>query len=437
MSVRRSGVLTLLCVQTIVLMVLYGVSASASRSVKLIMQYQGSVQATESAMQWIAEFEAENPGVKVEYQPPPQGFSSRTLVAWATGNGPDVSHVCCDWGQDWARSGVLLDLRPYVKRDFKQRDQRDFWPIAWDASFVSTGTYKGTQYCLPRYAITLLNYHNKDHFTAAGLPTPNDYDARGEWTYDTLRQVARKLTLLDGEGRVTRYGFTLNTGDYRRLNVWARAFGGDFFEINAPDRFLGVEEAAVEAMDFLQEMIWQDRSTSRSFIYRSFYTGNVSMVEEGNHAVFTRFDTEIGGGFHWDLAPAVKGISGRQSYTADNGWVIWRDSPHVEEAWRLVKFLTSTRGQEIMVSNEGIAPVRQSAMGAYLKLAPHLNASGAHVTNMLDPSLPTTTFLTGDVGGISRTLNKALGDVLIRNEKSWAVAASEIKETIEALARQK
>lgn len=427
--------------QTVILLMLVllmmATPTSLAKKTKIVLQYAGGVANVASVTEWLSEFNETYPSVEVEFYPEPTDFASRTLVAWATGDGPDVASVCCDWGQDWARSGVLLDLRPFVKRDMSERDVRDFWPIAWNASFVTTGDYQGIQYCLPRYAITVVNYHNKDQCSAAGLPTPNDYNARGEWTYDTLRQMAKKLTVSTGQGGISRYGYTLNNADYRRLNVWVRAFGGEFFDLSDPQTFVGAEEEAVQGIDFLQAMIWQDRSTTPAFRYRDFYNGHVSMVEEGNHAVTKRFEVEIAGGFNWDIAPAPRGPNGRKAYTADNGWVIWRDSAHIEEAWQLVKFLTSTRGQEIMVRNEGIAPVRNSAMTAYQKLSPTLNLGGSHITNMMDPGPPTTTYLTGNVGEISKVLNKALGDVLVRNQKSWLVAASEIAPALEALARQK
>src|SRR5690606_8295701 len=121
-------------------------SAVMAEDVTLVFQYRGGGLRTEAALAWIAEFEAENPGIRVEFLPAPSGYTDRTLVAWASGTGPDVTEVFGDWGQAYARAGVLLDLRPYVERDFTQEDILDFWPIAWQTSFVNSGDMQGVMY---------------------------------------------------------------------------------------------------------------------------------------------------------------------------------------------------------------------------------------------------------------------------------------------------
>ena len=415
---------------------LLAVSGQAlAQPVTLVFQYRGDDGARVEAVQaWIAEFEAENPDIKIEYLPAPSGYQDRTIVSWAAGTGPDITEIWGDWAQSYARAGVLLDLRPYIERDFTAEDRADFWPVSWEASFVPEGPYKGEQFRAPRYMITTVYYYNQEQIDAAGLVSPTVLDERGEWTYDALREMARKLMVSDGN-QVTRWGFTTNTRDYRRLSVWARAFGGDFFNMEDTREFLGAEQGAVRAMQLLQEMIWSDQSTSPTFIPNQFYNGAVALVEEGNHAVLSRFERNIQGSFRWNIAPVPVGPNGRKAYSGDDGFVIWRDTAHPDEAWRFVKFLVSTRGQEIVAQHEGLAPVRRSAMPFYQELAPHLNMN-VHMINMLDAGLPTTSFLVGDVVGIANAVNNALTAVMVNNEKSWEVAAQEIKPVVESLARQ-
>jgi ABC-type glycerol-3-phosphate transport system substrate-binding protein len=188
-------------------------------------------------------------------------------------------------------------------------------------------------------------------------------------------------------------------------------------------------------MTLLQEMIWSDQSTAPSFARGNFFKGLIGIVEEGNHSVLDQFDRTIAGSFSWDLAPSPVGVNGRKAYSADNGFGMWRDTPRPEESWRFIKFLTSTRGNEIAAKHEGLAPVRRSAMPFYQQLAPELNL-GVLFTNMEDPGPPLTTLLIGDVKNIADTLNNALDRALIKNEKPWAIIAEEIKPLIEGWARQ-
>ena len=55
--------------------------------------------------------------------------------------GPDVIEIWGDWAQDYARTGALLDLRPYVERDFTAADIADFFPSAWEAATVKHGPF--------------------------------------------------------------------------------------------------------------------------------------------------------------------------------------------------------------------------------------------------------------------------------------------------------
>ena len=328
----------------------------------------------------------------------------------------------------------MLDLRRYVERDFTQKEISDFYPVAWEASYLHHGANAGIQFRIPRYMISLVYYFNADQIEGAGMETPLALDARGEWTYGALRDMARRLTLHSGN-EITRYGFTTDSDAHRRLSTWMRAFGGDLFDPQDPTRFIGHEDAAVEAMTFLQEMIWQDQSTLPEFDPGRFYTGGVALVEEGNHAVISRFDRNIQGDFEWDIAPAPLGRNGRQAYSGDDGFAIWKDTPHPDAAWEFVKFITSKRGQEIAAINEGLAPVRRSAMPVYQELAPHINLE-AYITNMADASLPISSVMVGDVAGIGRILDGILDATMERNEKPYAQAIQEVAESVAALAQQ-
>src|SRR5690606_19263103 len=156
----------------------------------------------------------------------------------------------------------------------------------------------------------------------------------------------RKLTKSTNADTITQYGFTNDNDAWRRLSVWVRAFGGEFFNPEDPTDFTGDSAEAIEAITFLEEMIWNDMSMSPAFSREGFEAGTVAMMEEGNHAVMARYHASIQDSFKWNLAPVPVGPAGRGSYTGDDGFVIWRDTPHPDEAGEFAKFLTSKRGQE-------------------------------------------------------------------------------------------
>lgn len=431
------GVLTRVSAAAVSAVLVFALCAAAygQEPVTIRFQYRTGEGRAEAVAAWIEEFEALYPHIKVEWYQPPSDYRERTLISWASGTGPDVIELWGDFAQDYARAGVLMDLRRYVERDFTPEDIADFYPVAWQASFLQHGPNAGIQFRLPRYMLSLLYYFNAEHIAGAGLETPLALDARGEWTYEALRDMARRLTVSNGN-EITRYGFTTDTDSYLRLSTWIRAFGGELFDPADPTRFVGHEGPAVEAMTFLQEMIWSDFSTLPEYDPARFYTGGVSLVEEGNHAVIARFERNIRGAFEWDVAPVPVGRAGRKAYAGDDGFAVWKDTPHPEEAWEFVKFLTSRRGQEIAAVHEGLAPVRRSAMPVYEQLAPHLNLA-AYMVNMADAALSVSSFIAGDVAGIGRILTAVLEAAMERNEKPYAQAIAEVAEQISALAAQR
>jgi len=405
-----------------------------AEQVTIYFQYRSGGARDATVYAWIEEFERLHPEIKVEYYPAPDGYQDRTLVAWASGTGPDVSEMWGDWAQDYARAGALLDLRPYVARDFSADDIADFYPVAWDASFLKFGNNAGIQFRIPRYMITTVYYYNEDLFNRAGVPTPAELEAQGAWTYDAVRDVARKLTIAVNPDTITQYGFTNDNDAWRRLSVWVRAFGGEFFNPEDPTDFTGDSPEAIEAITFLEQMIWNDRSMSPAFDREGFEAGKVAMMEEGNHAVMARYHINIQDAFKWNLAPVPVGRNGRGSYTGDDGFVIWRDTPHPEAAWEFVKFLTSKRGQEIAAQYEGLAPVRLSAFPFYQSLAQQYDL-GVLITNMADAGPPVSSYAVGEVGEIGRLLDGLMKRVLEYGETSYAQAVRELAPVIETLAK--
>ena len=283
--------------------------------------------------------------------------------------------------------------------------------------------------------LTVVYYYNQDMFERAGLADPMQLDGAGDSTYATrCRDIAKKLTIRTGD-QVQQWGFMTDTDGYARLTTWVRAHGGDWFDPNNPLNFTGDEGGAVEALSLLQEMIWVDGSTHPEYPHAEFRAGNVAMIEDGIHAVLGRYDAQIQDAFNWNIAPVPVGPNGRKAYTGDDGFVIWRNTPNAEAAWRFVKFLTSKEGQEINIAYEGLAPVRRSAFPAYQQLSDKYNLE-VLLTNMADAGLPVVADIPGNVKGIADQLVAVLDRVMERNEVSYAQAIREAAGVIETLARE-
>ncbi|MEF9880158.1 MAG: sugar ABC transporter substrate-binding protein [Clostridia bacterium] len=134
----------------------------------------------EPGMKAIADaYTALNPGVKVEVQVTPWAEYWTKLEAAAQGGSlPDVFWMHSNQIMKFAAAGMLLDLS-----DLKM----DFTP--YPSGITALYNYEGKQLAVPKDYDTIALAYNKEIFDAAGVAYPND-----TWTWDTLRETAKKLT---------------------------------------------------------------------------------------------------------------------------------------------------------------------------------------------------------------------------------------------------
>jgi len=402
------------------------IPAAAGERVTLTLQYPNEPGVVAA---WIEEFEALYPHIDVEWQVRPGGDWQSVLITQMIANtAPDVFEFWGAFGQDLARRGLLLDMRPYVERDFTAEEIADFYPVAWESSFTQFGARKGTQYQMPRYINIMVMHYNETHFQEAGLESPLSLDARGAWTWETFREAARKLTRGDGSA-VSRWGAVVSTSSLPRMLNWVWGAGGDFFDPEDPTRFIGDEPAAARGIQFLHDLIWQDGSAPAADSGNLFPAGNASIYETGFAEVPRYMDTNP---FAWNIVQRPAGPAGRPGYLVDDSFGIWSGTSHPEEAWLLVKFLVSKRGQEILVEKNRIPPVRGSAAQRYFELDPNLNLR-AFADAVMDGRPSIISRIAGDVAQVSNELIAMLQSVLRRNEQPYELAVQGAKPRIERI----
>ena len=111
----------------------------------------------------IADFEAENPGIKVIHNSDiPYGeFIDKVAAGAAAGQGPDVVTLFYGWIPNWADAGYLVPLpKDIFSVDFITET---FSPM------VLQGQYQGEFWAVPTAVRSLAMFWNKDMFEAAGL----------------------------------------------------------------------------------------------------------------------------------------------------------------------------------------------------------------------------------------------------------------------------
>jgi multiple sugar transport system substrate-binding protein len=193
--VRLSVVLLLVCGLVLVV----GSLSCAKDQVSITLQYRPDRTGSGLVDEWIREFERNYPHISVKWQVWVGGWQNKLLTEMLAGTAPDVFEFWSPFNQQLRQRGLLLNLTPYTKTDFTAQDIADFYPSVWETSFTRVGPQAGSQYIMPRYINVMTVFHyNVEHFSGSGAALIHwSGTARGEWTWDLLRETARKLTRRD------------------------------------------------------------------------------------------------------------------------------------------------------------------------------------------------------------------------------------------------
>jgi multiple sugar transport system substrate-binding protein len=269
---------------------------------------------------FLADFQAQNPKIKIQSVQAPPDFDTQIIVDLASGSAPDL------WSQDASslaplvKRKLLLDMRKLTEKQPSLTTDRFFPQVA-----EIHKSEDGAIYGLPNDFTPMVVYYNPTLFTKAGVQPPS-----AGWTWDDQLAAAQKLTLdkngrnrLDpafDEGSVVQWGYRLSQYAYQWVyRIWQN--GGD---VISPDRttatgFLDAP-AAVEAIQWYADLVLKHKvSPSPSALEKmtNASDANVLFVQ----GKFAMFDSG-----HW----ALVGLSETKGYQADKVAVVPQPKRTVE-----------------------------------------------------------------------------------------------------------
>jgi len=204
----------------------------------------------------IADFKKQHPGVTVvpDYTTYSK-LNEKLTTSIASGRPYDVMLMGVGWIPPFAAKGVLADLG---------EDQAQLTSL-YDKRVVDPGVYDGKVYALPIMLDTRYGIYRKDLFAAAGLTAPPK-------NFDELREYARKLTVRDSSGKLTRAGLDILSIDLRQgFETFLWANGGDLFTPDGKVAFNS--EKGVGALQLMADVIRTDKSEDIGFTEAGAATG--------------------------------------------------------------------------------------------------------------------------------------------------------------------
>jgi multiple sugar transport system substrate-binding protein len=330
------------------------ITASTNQPLQLVYQDWRTDWFPPMVQEMLAKFHGTHPEINVFYVPDPVDVEESLLVDLQTGTGPDVFAACCSFFPILAQEHQTLDLRPYVEKYLDPALIKDWDPAQYNSLFTSDGR----QYGLPKYHGALALYYNKDLFDQYGVDYPDD-----SWNQDDYLEAMKRLTHdRDGDGKIDLWGSMIDIS-WDRIQVHVNAWGGNFVDPKDSRISRMGEPEALAAMEWLRARLWDDHVMA-SFLdvqnmgtRQAFTAGKVAMTEDGSWALK---DILSGANFRIGVAPMPAGPVQRVTLTTTDGFGIYANTRHPQQAWELLQFLISEEYSLAMAQANFLQPARAS-----------------------------------------------------------------------------
>jgi multiple sugar transport system substrate-binding protein len=293
---------------------------------------------TESVKKGLELFMQQYPNIKVEYTTLPGGtnYITKIQTLLAGNEAPDVFFLQSDYYRDFVKRDQLLDLTSYVQSDFSLDDMI---PSALAISEVD-GKFYGIESC----TVSPVLYYNKDIFDKANLPYPpgNPNEA---WTWDEFAEVARKLTIREGD-RVTQYG-VYGAEDYYMTLALVMSNGGNWFTDDGTGPAVNTPEV-IEVLEAIKRLRVEYGASPEAKLLTNMGMSSSQMLQTGKIAMLINGSWALQELSHMDFPVGVAVLPKfKEAVTHGQAHlhVASRNTKYPEEAWKLIKFLSSEEYQ--------------------------------------------------------------------------------------------
>lgn len=311
-------------------------AGSASGPVTITFSAWGAPAELEVWNKIIANFEADNPNIKVNVEVSDwDSYWEKLKTQLAANTPPDVFAMDAPLFLDYQSRGVLANLQPFIDKNPDML--KDVYPQTLEAYKTADGYYG-----LPRDFQTIVLFYNKDMFDKAGVAYPTK-----DWTWDDLRAAAKKLTLdTDGDGKIDQYGFYFDQWDMEpgwSEAIWSQ--GGDIVSADHTKTLIG-EPAARKGWQTLYDMVFVDKSSPDANTIGQYgadlFQAKVAAMTPIGHWAVPDYNTA---GFNYDVVPMPAGDAGHATSVNSAGFVVANASKNQEAAFEFIKYVISEKGQ--------------------------------------------------------------------------------------------
>lgn len=295
----------------------------------------------------IAQFEGENPGVKVRWVDVPWAdMQSKILTAVSAGTAPDVVNLNPDFAAQLAGRNAWLELDDRVT----DADRDKYLPKIWQAS-----TLDGKSFGIPWYLSTNITLYNKDLLQQAGVTQPPT-------TYAELAQVARQVKERTGKYAFFRTFVPEDSADVLQSFV---QMGAQLVDEDGNAAFNTPEGKAV--FQYWTDLYQQDLLPRESLTQghrraiELYQTGDLALLSTGPQFLETIKTNAPAVADVSDTAPQITGDTGKKSVAVMNV-LIPRNTDQPDAALKFALFVTNDANQLAFAKEANVLPSTVNAL---------------------------------------------------------------------------
>ncbi|WP_055046124.1 ABC transporter substrate-binding protein [Devosia sp. A16] len=309
----------------------------------------------------IKRFNAKYPNVTVEVEMDAIStgwgdYVTKVLGQFNAGAAADVYGTAIETFQAFSSRGLWLGLNDFVAAN---TGFSDFAP-----SLFEQGSYKGEINYVPIGWNNIMINYNRDLFDKAGVA----YPANGAWTWEEFREVAKKLTVKDGSGNVTQFGYEVPNQNFF-IQPWFFSNGTGVLNDDWTASNM-LDPKVAESLQFLYDLIHVDGVSpipGKDTMDNQFFAGQVAMISRGHWIVENAKANKL----NMDIAK-VPSKESDTTVIGFGGYAINKTTANADLAKALVLELTSEETQKEEGEGGGGVPGRKSAASteAFLSFPP-------------------------------------------------------------------
>lgn len=310
----------------------------------------GASPAEQQVFQQVLEdFRTQYPDVDLQFEVISDQYMDVMKTRLIGDAAPDVFYLEATEAPFLIENNVLEPLEPFISPEF---DLGDF-----EANLLAPFQTAEHIYGLPKDFSTLALFYDRQAFAAVGLDKPPQ-------TWEELLACAELLTIDENQdGAPERYGFGI-LPDLARLVYMIQAFGGEAIDAEGYAAF--ASDAGLKGLELLVNQYRNDRTAARptdvgtNSGIEMLGQGKAAMAIEGSWAIPYLAQTYPDLDYATAEVPRINNRRGTMAYPV--AYVMNRHSPHKQEAWRLISYLTGKVGMTKWTGSGAALPTRKSVV---------------------------------------------------------------------------